>query len=140
MQSKKFYLTTVKYAGVKECSLEIKRLVDTSIQIIIRDSGVGFNTENIGVKGSQGFGLFSIRERVRALLGGDFQIESSIGNGARFKITVPEQAAEEEISNSKKITSNIPDQNENRKDGLRILLVDDHKILRQSLLQPAYAM
>jgi signal transduction histidine kinase len=52
------------------------REVNTGLELVVRDSGVGFNAATA----SQGLGLASMRERVR-LLGGDLNISSEVGKG-----------------------------------------------------------
>lgn len=54
--------------------------------ICIEDNGIGF--EALSINRSDGFGLFSISERMNAL-GGLFQIDSSPGKGTRIRIEVP---------------------------------------------------
>jgi len=66
---------------------------DRHVEIIIEDSGVGFDA---GAPTS-GYGLFSIRERL-ARLGGDAEIESSPGQGTRIVLTAPIAAAEEQTN------------------------------------------
>lgn len=58
---------------------------DESLQIEVRDWGVGFDTASVP---SECFGLESIRERVR-LLGGKSDIESQPGQGATVRVELP---------------------------------------------------
>ena len=63
-----------------------------------------------------GFGLFSIRERLN-LIGGTLDIESSPGEGARFVLRIELRQPKKEPETAK----------------IRVLLVDDHAILREGL-------
>jgi signal transduction histidine kinase len=54
----------------------------------VEDGGPGFDPEAAERATAGGFGLFSIRERLRAL-GGDLAIDSAPGRGARMKLMLP---------------------------------------------------
>lgn len=123
----------VKYSGVKECVIEMKRVSATqAIHISVKDNGVGFDADSIGRPHAGGFGLFSIRERMRAL-GGEFTIISAAGQGTAFIISIPDQKDDaqvfiEQVEHQMDMASA-----RNPKNGLSVLLADDHTILRQSL-------
>ncbi len=73
----------VKHAKTPEAWINIeKEGQELIIQII--DHGVGFNGEE---KGGQGFGLFSIKERL-APLGGNLQIKTSLGQGTEINLRI----------------------------------------------------
>jgi PAS domain S-box-containing protein len=79
----------VKHAGVSEARVRLRRM-GQSIYLSIVDQGWGFNPQEL--EGAAGFGLLSIRERVR-LLGGQMKIRSRPGMGSRILIAVPDQRA-----------------------------------------------
>jgi signal transduction histidine kinase len=56
--------------------------------VVVEDRGVGFDAE----LEPRGFGLFSIRERMRHL-GGEFEIAAAPGDGTRVTLTAPLAAA-----------------------------------------------
>jgi len=60
------------------------------ISLRVKDNGVGFDTWALETyKGEQGgFGLFSIKERLRCL-GGKMEIQSQIGKGAEIFLSLP---------------------------------------------------
>jgi signal transduction histidine kinase len=62
----------------------------TAIRVEVRDDGTGFDVSREGTSMDDlgGFGLFSIRERLR-VLGGAFRVTSSPGRGAAFILEVP---------------------------------------------------
>jgi two-component system CheB/CheR fusion protein len=77
----------VKHAGVSEARVRVRRM-GQSICLSVVDRGRGFDPHEI--EGAAGFGLLSIRERVR-LLGGQMKIRSMPGMGSRILIAVPDQ-------------------------------------------------
>lgn len=80
----------VKYAKVSECFLSMKKFSNKSIVVSVIDKGVGFNPSQINGKVDGGFGLFSIRERVK-VFDGEFRILSSPGKGTESTIIIPEK-------------------------------------------------
>jgi signal transduction histidine kinase len=63
---------------------------DARVKIVVEDDGVGFDLDTGATKNKQdnGFGLFSIRERMTDL-SGSFDIQSEPGKGCRVVLTVP---------------------------------------------------
>lgn len=63
---------------------------DDAIRITVADDGIGLNAAENGVRlrKGHGFGLFSIRERLR-YFGGSIEIESAAGHGTRVTLTAP---------------------------------------------------
>lgn len=79
----------VKHAGVREALVEIVRRGAT-ISVTVTDRGRGFEPASPDCQGSGGgFGLFSIRERLRQL-GGTFDAESAPGRGTSVTLQVPD--------------------------------------------------
>lgn len=78
----------VKHAAARTVNVLIKK-DDTNLKIVIRDDGVGFNTEAATRERTDkgGFGLIGIGERVR-MLGGRYSIESAPGAGTTISIVV----------------------------------------------------
>ena len=79
-----------KHAGVDRA---VVRLTEEAEHLVIhvRDEGRGFVIEEVATLKSQGgFGLFSIRERLR-LLGGHLEIRSQPGKGTHIEVHVPVQ-------------------------------------------------
>ncbi|MCE5326762.1 MAG: CHASE3 domain-containing protein [Planctomycetaceae bacterium] len=132
----------VKHSGTKSASVSLRRLNGDRIHITVCDEGQGFDPKAIKPVGAlgQGFGLFSIRERL-SLVGGQFEIDSAPGKGSRFSITAPMgspapatappatmravlQASGESLLASPTTTPGA---------SIRVLLVDDHTVMRQGL-------
>ncbi len=80
----------IKYARVSSCSLTMKTSYNGNIEVIVKDQGVGFNTKDMEKKTSGGYGLFSIRERIKSL-GGEFRIASALGEGTESEIIIPQK-------------------------------------------------
>lgn len=65
------------------------RLGPESLELVVRDDGVGFDTAQIDKFASEGhFGLINLRERVNAFHG-SAQIESVQGRGTTVRVTMP---------------------------------------------------
>ena len=131
----------VKHARVKEARIRIRRL-GCYVCLSVSDRGRGFDVQE--VRQAAGFGLFSIVERVE-LLGGRMKIKSAKGKGSTFRIVVPddEEGAGEGKQEKGKgeermvlpsdvptvVPSSLPHNHR-----LRVLLADDHKIVRECLI------
>lgn len=84
----------IKHAGVRETLVEIVRR-GAAISVTVSDQGRGFEPASPDCQGSGGgFGLFSIRERLRQL-GGTFDVESTPGRGTSVTLHVPDTDAED---------------------------------------------
>ena len=140
-------MNTTKHARSHTASVRMQQ-ESGSLRIEVRDEGVGFDLEGdiqapISSKSSK-FGLFSIRERMRAL-GGHFHLKSAPGEGATATLILPLTGSPETnvLSPLKDSSqpllsaqvdspqqSNTSTQHSNR---IRVLLVDDHAMVRQGL-------
>jgi signal transduction histidine kinase len=60
------------------------------LEIVVQDSGKGFSPLQVEMAGpkSAGLGLYSIKRRLR-LLGGEMEIKSAAGKGARITLRIP---------------------------------------------------
>ncbi len=79
----------VKHARAQNAGVSIRRAAG-AVRVDVEDDGVGFDTSvlNSVETDSEGFGLFSIRERI-ASLGGHLEIESEPGSGTRVTLVLP---------------------------------------------------
>jgi PAS domain S-box-containing protein len=75
----------VKHSGVRLFEVKVHGS-PAEIQLIVRDSGVGFESEL--VRDNQGLGLISMQERVR-LVNGTILIASRPGSGTKIEVRVP---------------------------------------------------
>lgn len=77
-----------KHAKVGSARIEV-RSEDDSIEVTVRDAGVGFDPAALPAAGAKGgFGLPSVRERLAAI-GGQFTIESVPGDGTAARLRAP---------------------------------------------------
>jgi signal transduction histidine kinase len=76
----------VKHAKVTKATLRLRHR-GGQVWLSVSDRGLGFDPKEPGHTG--GFGLLSIRERVK-LLGGHMKVRSAKGKGSIFIITIPD--------------------------------------------------
>ena len=92
-QSVRELLTNVyKHAEATEVTISIN-YVPGYLTLLVDDNGVGFDISLIQpeqLDQSSGFGLFSIRERLRSL-GGRMLVDSRPGHGSRIFLSIPRQ-------------------------------------------------
>ena len=89
--SREVLFNVVKHAQAQKVTVSVQRKGE-HIQIDIQDDGIGFDPSAISFLADKkvGFGLFSIRERLRHL-GGHLAIESTAGKGTRVTLVSPMQ-------------------------------------------------
>lgn len=118
-----------KHAGVTKASVIIHR-TPGSVEIEVGDEGRGISEE--GTPGAnRGVGLLNIQERLRWLQG-TLTIESAPGGGTLAKLTIP--VKEETESGDAMPPPAVPAPVLERKtDRIAVLLVDDHRMIREGL-------
>jgi CheY-like chemotaxis protein/anti-sigma regulatory factor (Ser/Thr protein kinase) len=145
-------INVAKHSGTHKATVSLAQR-DGALRLEVRDQGKGFD---IGAKDGSAngshFGLFSIRERMQAL-GGSFDLESTPEKGTRATLVLPlddnaTTGSQSKIVNSESSGPNIehhppsrsrrsahlePTTQTSRKQPIRILLVDDHAMVRQGL-------
>lgn len=134
---KELLFNVTKHAKVGQAKLSFKYQDDHSFYLSVEDKGVGFNLipeEKMSLEG--GMGLFSIRERLK-LLNAKCKITACPNAGAKIEIIIP---AENFLSKEKEAGRNGEDGNhqknkiaDDERNAIRILLVDDHKIVREGI-------
>jgi signal transduction histidine kinase len=82
-------INVVKHANTSEAKISVWR-EGNLIEIEVQDNGSGFelSTNVLEANKNAGFGLFSIRERLRHF-GGRLAIQSAPGKGTRVRLTAP---------------------------------------------------
>lgn len=86
--ARELLLNAGKHAQAKNVIIRIDR-VDTSVRMVIEDDGKGFDVSQLERNTRrEGFGLFSIRERLTHV-GGRFAIESHPGGGTKVTLIAP---------------------------------------------------
>ncbi len=127
-------LNVVKHAGVKSANLKITHDENNRLKVSVSDQGAGFDPKNVWemAKTGVGFGLFSIRERL-ALIGGSMDVESSPGKGSSFSLFVPQDTPVKTAEPSSEEKVLRPIDAKMTGDIIRVLVADDHPLLRQGL-------
>src|SRR6185437_12260442 len=130
-------LNIVKHAETNRASVTVATS-PTELSITVTDGGQGFDHAVVGAPepGSSRFGLFSIDERMRAM-GGRFEINSTPGRGTRASMILPywpASAAPElwEVGKADQ-RSSLTTQTSPEQPMVRILLVDDHVMVRRGI-------
>jgi PAS domain S-box-containing protein len=123
----------IKHAGVNEARIRVRQC-RRCVCLSVSDRGRGFDPQEL--PHAAGFGLLSIRERIE-LLGGRMKIKSAKGKGSRFFIALPQNETAE-AGSEVEARSNGRAKGTGRAAGddsgrLRVLLADDHEIVRQGL-------
>ena len=83
-------LNVAKHAKVDQAELQLRAHGGGALEIKVADRGAGFDPGRLaaGAPPAQGFGLFSIRERLH-FLGGELNIASAPGRGCTLTLVVP---------------------------------------------------
>lgn len=135
-------INSAKHAGTGQATLTMDQRVD-QLRITVRDEGRGFDsTAATGAEVPNGemsskFGLYSIQERMRAL-GGSLEIHSAPAKGTSASIVLP---LTERVVDQGATTGHSPfisrgsgaDTVHGDRSTIRVLLVDDHAMVRQGL-------
>lgn len=85
--TRELLMNVIKHSKAKEAVVLINQKKNT-IRVTVKDDGVGFHGNVSFREDKGGFGLFSIRERLRHL-GGQLIIESKPGKGTRVTMVSP---------------------------------------------------
>ena len=126
----------VKHAHVDRVRIDLSLDQDDALCIIVADRGIGFDPAGLvqrAKEGDSGWGLFSIRERL-TLLGGRFDIESTPGQGTRFRLVAPRREPPRVDRRRSRVATGSPLRSAGgltSARALRILLVDDHAGVRR---------
>jgi len=82
-------INVVKHAQTDKATVSLRRL-NGHVEIEVEDRGVGFRPSAIdpGMGRTEGFGLFSLRERMNHL-GGKLEVDALTGLGTRVTLIVP---------------------------------------------------
>jgi CheY-like chemotaxis protein len=106
-----------------------------TIRLKVEDRGRGFDPGTMESTESKGFGLLNVRERITAT-GGEMDIESYPEKGTRIIVTIPETVIEEiQEQQVPEASPGLPPSEADQPldSALRILLVDDHEVMREGL-------
>jgi signal transduction histidine kinase/ActR/RegA family two-component response regulator len=140
--ARELLFNVVKHAQTDRASVRLAHLGDR-VRVTVEDRGTGFNTSKLlPSRDSHGVGLLSIRERL-TLIGGMVEIISAPGQGTQVTVEIPYQSLEGESDVSMALESvetapTVEASDEGQPadtagDAIRVLLVDDHAVVRQGL-------
>ena len=119
--------------------MQLDRIDDDHIQIVVSDKGVGFDLTSLvpAENRETGLGLFSIRERLEHV-GGQFTVDSTPGRGTRVTLVAPmprdRDAHEAVAARPLEAIVSAPPATSSIGRRIRVLLVDDHTIVRKGLM------
>jgi signal transduction histidine kinase/ActR/RegA family two-component response regulator len=128
----------VKHAGVSEAAMTLAPAKDGAVELTVSDNGRGFHDDPLTMvtRGGEHFGLFSIRERLM-FLGESLDIDTAPGRGARVTLrapaVTPPKPAPAPIPPPQAIAPAPEPPAPTTGQRTRVLLVDDHKIVREGL-------
>ena len=134
-------LNVKKHAAVDTVYLAVSLSSSDEVCMEVLDRGIGFDPNLIEKHShtANQFGLFSIRERM-ALLGGRMVIDSSSGSGTCIRLYVALSEREQPNAALPSLKSgpllakrSSQDFSPGMSSGYRVLLVDDHAVVRQGL-------
>jgi len=131
----------VKHAGVQRAQVHLTG-TDRELSIAVSDEGAGFDPAILeSSTAASGLGLLSLRERA-SYIGGRLFIESAPGQQSRITITVPIALAREAPKPSEPKIADPPSPTTasamvygEKPTGIRLMIVDDHKVMRQGLIR-----
>jgi PAS domain S-box-containing protein len=90
-------LNVLKHANIKTARVDLSMLRNR-IRIMVQDNGAGFEPNQLRAESDPaGFGLLTIRERVRSF-GGRLVVSSTPGHGSRLILIVPVSGAQRQRS------------------------------------------
>ncbi len=118
-------VNVLRHAATKRASVTVAHETTGHLLVSVEDAGQGFQVQDLEAgEPHRRFGLFGIRERL-AILNGRMDIRSLPHQGTKVTLSVPltAPAAEDEA----------PDQQTMAVHRLRVLLVDDHAMVREGL-------
>jgi PAS domain S-box-containing protein len=135
----------VKHAQVSEAAVDIQ-LEEDHLYLTVSDQGAGITTAKAEEKKPErgGLGLFSIRERLE-MMGGEMRIVSAPGEGTSVTLSMPVPMAQEEEAEEEETAATSapplqrrktagPQTNQAGSTAVRVLLVDDHAIVRHGIV------
>lgn len=122
----------VKHANSHEALVSMHRLDDRQLRVSVRDFGKGFDLSALP-QSPESFGLISIRERI-GWLGGRLEIKTAPGEGTEATLVVPARDLSADVRERRSGTPPAPwEDRENGHLPIRVLVVDNHPIVRQGL-------
>ena len=134
--ARELLFNAVKHAAGSAVRLVLRREATGAIELAVEDGGPGFDpVVALGpASSSGGLGLLCLRERIEPL-GGQLQIESSPGHGARILVRLPGRPREPgPLLRAVPVpTGLLVGATRGETEAVRVLLADDHKVVREGI-------
>ncbi len=125
-----------KHSGAHEARVALIRMNDNQARIMVQDNGRGFDQGELKNRGPNEltFGLFSIQQRL-AHFGGRMEINTSPGQGTLVTLflTIGDSKTTSEPTFGDSSVIETSEIRFREKNVIRVLLVDDHKIIREGI-------
>jgi PAS domain S-box-containing protein len=137
LSARELLFNVVKHAHVEHAEMSLLRTGDY-LRLTVEDEGAGFDAAQVDGMQERSFGLFSLRERIR-FMGGRLNIRSQPGRGTRVEVDLPvsEPSAptggDADILEFGTFGAHIRREGADRPAAIRVLLADDHRILREGI-------
>jgi len=128
-------VNVTKHAQTSNAKVTVVPSEDEGIRIAVADKGVGFEPEVALNESDACFGLLSIKHRL-SWIGGEMKIDAAPRKGCRVEISLPSRAEDKLLDVAAPVRRDARQKAAGGKESfgpLRVLIADDHKILRQGL-------
>ncbi|HEX5549458.1 MAG TPA: MASE1 domain-containing protein [Nitrospira sp.] len=130
--ARELLINVAKHAGTNKASLMLD-LAENVLTIAVQDQGKGFKTGALEPhQPGQHFGLFSIKERMEEL-GGWLRVESTPGQGTTITLGLPFTSTAAPSTDTSVHERPVHPPPAKAAGARRVLLVDDHAMVRQGL-------
>ncbi|MFH0730328.1 MAG: response regulator [Pseudomonadota bacterium] len=142
--ARELLLNVLKHAGVNSAIMEVHSK-NGMIHIRVEDFGNGFDYETVRSNQGRGagFGLYNIEDRI-TFLGGSMKIRTAPGKGCCVVLTAPEALTRRAVIPAPPCNDPVhpeligiepaePRQSVDDSSQIRILLADDHQLMREAL-------
>lgn len=136
--TKELLLNAAKHADVDKADVTIQRTDENLITLVVADQGKGFDPESTreSQQDTGTLGLFNIQERLLSI-DGRMIIETGIGRGTKATLTAPaginDTCADKKTKKQNESHRSLAKRIRKNDDMTGILIVDDHKVLREGL-------
>jgi PAS domain S-box-containing protein len=131
-------LNVVDHSGARHAVVAVPGVEGGLVRVTVADDGVGFDPALLlGLAEPKKAGLFHLRERVE-FMGGRMDVNSAPGKGTKIMVTVPVMAMKAVMAADEGDRNHADEANGRRRlrtEGIRVLVVDDHAVFRQGLIE-----
>ncbi|MEX0719776.1 MAG: response regulator [Balneolaceae bacterium] len=139
---REFLINIIKHAKVDKAKVRVSSDKE-NICVEVIDKGAGFDVEKEKLSSSTSQGLRNIREKLD-LMNGHLNIDSLPGEGSHFTMSIPlekhtpsnpAQVSRKKKVQTQKITSSSSDSAGSSSNAIKLLVVDDHQLMRNGLVR-----